>query len=49
MRLKALIIFAVIALSTSVSAQFNWPEDPAQRSEAQTLWTLFDDNYRQGS
>lgn len=49
MRLKALIILALVALTSSVSAQFNWPEDPAQRSEAQTLWTLFDDNYRAGN
>ena len=49
MRLKALIILALIVASFSASAQFTWPEDPEQRSEAQTLWTLFDDNYRQGN
>ena len=49
MRLKALIILAMVALYSSASAQFFWPEDPQQRSEAQTLWTLFDDNYRQGN
>lgn len=49
MRLKALMILAMVALYSSVSAQFYWPEDPEQRSEAQTLWTLFDDNYRAGN
>ncbi|MBO6759458.1 MAG: hypothetical protein JJ909_00590, partial [Roseivirga sp.] len=49
MRLKALMIIAFLAICSSASAQFAWPEDPEQRSEAQTLWTLFDDNYRQGN
>ncbi|WP_420388340.1 tetratricopeptide repeat protein [Roseivirga sp.] len=49
MRLKALIILAMVALYSSATAQFSWPEDPEKRSEAQTLWTLFDDNYRQGN
>lgn len=49
MRLKALMVLAMIVLCSSARAQFFWPEDPQQRSEAQTLWTLFDDNYRQGN
>ncbi len=48
MRLKALLLTAALALCTSAQAQFFWPENPEQRSEAQTLWTLFDDTYGQG-
>jgi len=39
----------MIAFYASANAQFTWPEDPQERSAAQTLWTLFDDNYRQGN
>lgn len=49
MRLKALLVLVLMVAGFSASAQFTWPEDPEQRSEAQTLWTLFDDNYRQGN
>lgn len=49
MRLKALIVLAFMAVGFAANAQFTWPEDPEKRSEAQTLWTLFDDNYRQGN
>jgi tetratricopeptide (TPR) repeat protein len=35
-------------LTLGLSAQFTWPEDPAAKSEAQTLWTIFDDSYKQG-
>ncbi len=48
MRLKGILLVAFMAFYTSANAQFYWPEDPSQRSEAQTLWTLFDDNYKQG-
>ena len=48
MRFKALLLTATLALCTTAQAQFFWPEDPEQRSEAQTLWTLFDDSYGQG-
>ncbi|MCO6359062.1 hypothetical protein BXY85_1529 [Roseivirga pacifica] len=49
MRLKALLIVAFLAVGFVANAQFNFPEDPEQRSEAQTLWTLFDDSYKQGN
>jgi tetratricopeptide (TPR) repeat protein len=48
MRFKALLLTATLALCTTAQAQFFWPEDPEQRLEAQTLWTLFDDYYGQG-
>lgn len=48
MRFKALLLTATLALCTTAQAQFFWPENPEQRSEAQTLWTLFDDTYGQG-
>lgn len=48
MRFKALLLTATLALCTTAQAQFFWPENPEQRSEAQTLWTLFDDVYGQG-
>lgn len=46
MRLKTIVILTLMILSVNAYAQFNWPEDPEKRSDAQTLWTLFDDNYR---
>ena len=49
MRLKGLLFVAFMAICTSAVGQFYWPEDPSQRSEAQTLWTLFDDEYKQGN
>ena len=48
MRFKALFIVSMMVLAFSASAQFIWPEDPAEKSEAQTLWTIFDDSYKQG-
>lgn len=48
MRLKALFIVMMTVVGFGASAQFTWPEDPEQKSEAQTQWTLFDDNYKQG-
>ena len=47
MRFKALFIVSMMVLAFSASAQFIWPEDPL-RKEAQTLWTIFDDSYKQG-
>ncbi len=49
MRLKGLLLVALMAICTSALGQFNWPEDPSERSAAQTLWTLFDDEYKQGN
>lgn len=48
MRLKALLLTAFLVLCSTVQAQFFWPENPEKRSEAETLWTLFDDTYKQG-
>lgn len=48
MKLKALFIVMMMVVGFGASAQFTWPEDPEQRSDAQTLWTLFDDSYKQG-
>ncbi len=48
MRFKALFIVSMMVLAFGASAQFTWPEDPAEKSEAQTLWTVFDDSYKQG-
>ena len=48
MRWKALLLTASLALCSSLQAQFYWPENPEQRSEAELLWTLFDDTYKQG-
>ena len=48
MKLKALLLTAFLVLCSSLQAQFFWPEDPEKRSEAETLWTLFDDTYKQG-
>lgn len=49
MRFKALLMMAFLVAGFAANAQFNFPEDPEQRSEAQTLWTLFDDSYKQGN
>lgn len=46
MRFKTIVILTLMMISVVAKAQFNWPEDPEKRSDAQTLWTLFDDNYR---
>lgn len=48
MRSKALFIVAMMIFSFAASAQFNWSEDPATKSEEQTQWTIFDDSYKQG-
>ena len=48
MKLRALFILMMTVVGFGASAQFTWPEDPEQRSDAQTLWTLFDDSYKQG-
>ncbi|OEK06985.1 tetratricopeptide repeat protein [Roseivirga misakiensis] len=48
MKLKALLLTAFLVLCSSLQAQFFWPENPEERSEAETLWTLFDDVYGQG-
>lgn len=48
MKLRALYIVMMMVVGFGASAQFTWPEDPEQRSEAQTLWTVFDDSYKQG-
>jgi len=48
MRLKGILLVAFMAFYATANAQFNWPEDPSQRKEAETLWTLFDDVYKQG-
>jgi len=48
MKLKALFIVMLMVVGFGASAQFIWPEDPAKKSEAQELWTIFDDNYKQG-
>ncbi len=48
MRLKAFLLTAFLALCSTVQAQFFWPDNPEQRSKAETLWTLFDDTYKQG-
>ncbi|MFY0591574.1 hypothetical protein [Roseivirga sp.] len=48
MKLKALLLTAFLVLCSSLQAQFFWPENPEKRSEAETLWTLFDDVYGQG-
>lgn len=48
MRSKALLIVAMMIMSFAVSAQFNWSEDPAVKSQEQEQWTVFDDNYKQG-
>jgi len=48
MKLRALYMVLLMLVGFGVSAQFTWPEDPEQRSEAQTLWTVFDDSYKQG-
>lgn len=44
--IKTFLILTLMVAGVNAQAQFNWPEDPEKRSEAQTLWTLFDDNYR---
>ena len=49
MRLKGLLLVAFMVICTSAIGQFNWPEDPSERSAAQVLWTLFDDDYKQGN
>lgn len=48
MKLKALFLTASLVLCSSLQAQFFWPENPEERSEVETLWTLFDDTYKQG-
>lgn len=48
MKLKALFIVMLMVVGFGASAQFTWPEDPAQKSEAQEKWTIFDDMYKQG-
>ena len=49
MRFKRLLLVAFLAIYATANAQFNWPEDPAKRKEAETAWTLFSDEYKQGN
>lgn len=49
--MKFRILFSLLMLmaGTSVFAQFNWPEDPEKKKDAQTTYTLYDDSYKQGN
>ena len=46
--MKYLFSFLILLASTSAFAQFNWPEDPEKKKDAQTTYTLYDDSYKQG-
>ena len=46
--MKFLFSTLILLVSTSVFAQFNWPEDPEKKKDAQTTYTLYDDSYKQG-
>ena len=45
---RVLFSFLILLASTSAFAQFNWPEDPEKKKDAQTAYTLYDDSYKQG-
>lgn len=49
MKLKILFSFLMLLAGTSAFAQFNWPEDPEKKKDAQTTYTLYDDSYKQGN
>ena len=46
--MKFLFSLLILLASTSAFAQFNWPEDPEKKKDAQTTYTLYDDSYKQG-
>lgn len=48
MKFRVLFSLLILLASTSVFAQFNWPEDPEKKKDAQTTYTLYDDSYKQG-
>jgi tetratricopeptide (TPR) repeat protein len=51
MKLKVLFTLGMILLATSAIAQsaWNWPEDPAEKKEIQSIYTLYNDSYRAGN
>lgn len=49
MRLKLLFTLMVLSIGYSASAQFNWPEDPEKRKDAEVKWTLFSDSEKTGN
>ncbi len=49
MKFRVLFSFLMLLAGTSVFAQFNWPEDPEKKKDAQTTYTLYDDSYKQGN
>jgi tetratricopeptide (TPR) repeat protein len=51
MKLKVLYTVVLILLATSAFAQngWNWPEDPAEKKEVQSTYTLYNDSYRAGN
>ena len=51
MKLKVLHTLGMILLATSAFAQsgWNWPEDPAEKKEVQSTYTLYNDSYRAGN
>ncbi|KYG83514.1 hypothetical protein [Roseivirga echinicomitans] len=49
MRIKFLLTLIIITSGYSAMAQFKWPEQPEERSDAQTKWTLFSDTEKAGN
>ncbi len=49
MKSKVLYTCLMVFIATSAFAQWNWPEDPEEKKEVQSLYTLYDDSYKQGN
>lgn len=48
MKMRVLYSFLILLANTAAYAQFNWPENPEKRKDAQITYTLYDDSYKQG-